>query len=278
MAKKSRKNQPEDEMPAWLVTFSDLMTLLLTFFVLLLSLASLMDERKVKLSIGSIQGSFALGRGNAQPLTKDKQPVITEPGAMDGSGSEDLEPLKGLVWEENGEDLDFQSNRFIQIFSVDTRMLFGPGETRLSPEGERLIRRIAPILAGVAYPLLITGHTASLRSELASGYVVGEEDRGVDLSWNLSLQRVLNVYRALIREGVPAANIRLEAFGRFRPKAANSTPEGRAANRRVEFILDRRGSTWSHQMARQIGTDGHLDDTTYKYHDFVFEFNGTKPR
>ncbi len=59
-------------MPAWLVTFSDMMTLLLTFFVLLLSMASLTDERKIKVVLGSIIGSFGIGTKGVDVLSGDK--------------------------------------------------------------------------------------------------------------------------------------------------------------------------------------------------------------
>jgi chemotaxis protein MotB len=280
MSRKQKKSQESEGSPAWLVTFSDLMTLLLTFFVLLLSLASLMDERKTKISLGSIMGSFGTVEGSVQPLTTKPRTAIKEPGAMEDVPEEDLEPLRDLIWEEDGEDFDFQSNRFIQVFSIDSEVLFRPGETALSPEGARVIERLVPVLTQVAYPLLITGHTGPLRSELAENekYVVGRDDDGIDPSWDLSLQRVLSVYRLLVQGGVPPENLRMEGFGRFRPRAANTTPNGRAANRRVEFVLDRRGSDWSHQMARQVRDNGQLDNDAFMYRDFIFELNGTRPR
>ncbi|MGX9364584.1 OmpA/MotB family protein [Desulfoplanes sp. PS50] len=280
MGRKQKKNQDDKGSPAWLVTFSDLMTLLLTFFVLLLSLASLMDERKTKLSLGSIMGSFGPVDGSFQPLTTKPGSFVKEPGAMEDLAEEDLEPLRDLIWEEQGEDFDFQSNRFIQVFSIDSEVMFPPGKATLLPRGIRIIERLLPVLTKVGFPLLITGHTGPLRSELAKGetYVVGQDDDGIDPSWDLSLQRVLSVYRLLVQGGVPAENLRMEGFGRFRPRAANTTPEGRAANRRVEFILDRRGADWSHQMARQTEKGGHLDEDTFHYRDFIFDLNGTKPQ
>ncbi len=275
MAKKKKNDQEEEGSPAWLVTFSDLMTLLLTFFVLLLSLASLTDERKVKKTIGSLMGSFGPVTGSVQPLTRKPTQTVSEPGPMEDVPAEDMEPLKPLIWEEDNEDLDFRSNRFIQVFSVDTNVLFGPGETRLSSRGRELLKRLVPVLAKVKYPLLITGHTGALRDEFFADFVVGKTDDGIDLSWELALQRLLSVYRNLIQGGVPPENLRMEGFGRFRPLATNTTPEGRKANRRVEFILDRRGTSWSHQMARAAGSGGKVSRDAYIYDDFVFDFNGT---
>jgi chemotaxis protein MotB len=279
MSRQQKKSQKSEGSPAWLVTFSDLMTLLLTFFVLLLSLASLMDERKTKLSLGSIMGSFGYVEGSVQPLTTKPHAAIKEPGAMEEVPEEDLEPLRDLIWEEDGEDFDFQSNRFIQVFSVDSEVMFPPGETTLSSRGVEIIERLLPVLTKVGFPLLITGHTGPLRSELAKGeeYIVGQDDGGIDPSWDLSMQRVLSIYRLLVQGGVPPENLRMEGFGRFRPRAANTSPEGRAANRRVEFVLDRRGTDWSHQMARQTRNDGQFDQDAFMYRDFVFELNGTKP-
>lgn len=278
MAKKKQKEVQGDETPAWLVTFSDLMTLLLTFFVLLLSLASLTDERKRLVSIGSVMGSFGMGKGSVQPLTTQPGPSGKEAGAMENVPSDDLEPLRPLIWEDDGEDLDFQSNRFIQIFSIDTELMFAPGATTLTKKGRDIMRKIIPVLKRVKYPLLITGHTGSIRSEFTTGYVVGMDDKGIDLSWNVSLQRVLTVYRLLLQGGIAPEMVRMEAFGRFREKASNATPSGRRANRRVEFVLDRRGTGWSHELAQQAGTLGKVRSDKYIYNDFVFDLNGTQKK
>ncbi|GAU08385.1 OmpA/MotB family protein [Desulfoplanes formicivorans] len=278
MGRKRTTTQSDDGSPAWLITFSDLMTLLLTFFVLLLSLASLMDERKTKTSIGSIMGSFGPSAGSVQPLTTKAAGSVKESGPLENLPAEDLEPLRELIWEDDGQDFDFQSNRFIQVFSVDTEVLFDPGSSNLSSRGLEILGRIVPVVRKVKYPLLITGHTASLRSELSSAYVAGQSDKGVDLSWNLSLQRVLNVYRTLVARGIQPEKLRMEAFGRFRPRATNTTPEGRRANRRVEFVLDRRNTDWSHEMARKAGSDGQHQEGRFMYNDFIFTFNATQAK
>ena len=125
MARKKEKQVLGDEEPGWLVTFSDLMTLLLTFFVLLLSLASLVDEKKRLVSIGSLMGAFGPATGSVQPLTIQGGDVVREPGAMEDVPTTDLEPLKELIWDDSATDFDFQSNRFIQVFSIDTDVRFG---------------------------------------------------------------------------------------------------------------------------------------------------------
>ena len=139
-----------------------------------------------------------------------------------------------------------------------------------------IIRKIIPVIKKERYPLLLTGHTSSIRSEFAAEYVVGMDDKGIDLSWDISLHRVLTVYRMLLKNGVNPEKIRMEAFGRFRSRASNETPEGRRKNRRVEFILDRRESVWNHELAQQSGAGGNVANDSYIYHDFVFDLNGTR--
>lgn len=275
MARKKEKQDAGNDEPGWLVTFSDLMTLLLTFFVLLLSLASLVDEKKRLVSIGSLLGAFGPATGSVQPLTIKPADLIKEPGPMEDIPVTDLEPLKELIWEDSATDFDFQSNRFIQVFSVDTDVMFKPGQTSLTQRGQEIIRKIIPVIKKEKYPLLLTGHTSSIRSEFAAEYVVGMDDKGVDLSWDISLHRVLTVYRMLLENGVNPHKIRLEAFGRFRSRASNATPEGRRKNRRVEFILDRRESVWNHELAQQSGIRGNVASDRYIYNDFVFDLNAT---
>ena len=73
LSRRSGKRKKEDEgAPAWMVTFADLMTLLLTFFVLLLSMSTL-DNQKVKLALGSLRGALGVLEGGGQPREGRKE-------------------------------------------------------------------------------------------------------------------------------------------------------------------------------------------------------------
>ena len=92
MAKKEKKRICE-EMPPWMITFSDVMTLMLTFFVLLVSMSKV-DERRKLVVLRSIIGAFGEGRSYDVMSTKDSKRTV-EPGVMEDE--KDLQLLKPML-------------------------------------------------------------------------------------------------------------------------------------------------------------------------------------
>ncbi|WP_029896643.1 OmpA/MotB family protein [Desulfohalovibrio reitneri] len=272
MARKKKKKGGGDDMPTWLITFSDMMTLLLTFFVLLNSMA-VIDERRKLVALGSIIGTFGMGSESIDVLTKAQTRKTVEPGPMEDV--EDLQMLKEMVWDDAEKDLRFAESRFVQIFSVSSDVLFPPGETELTGRGRELLNRILPVLRQVDYPLLLAGHTATLRDELGEEFRVRDLRATVDPSWRISLLRTLAVYQYLIGNGMDPAMLRMEAFGRYRPRHDNETPEGRGANRRVDIVLDKRQEALRAEISRRLPPGGG-DAGRYEVDGFVFSVGGNR--
>lgn len=237
MAKREKERICE-EMPPWMITFSDVMTLMLTFFVLLVSMSKI-DERRKLVVLGSIVGAFGWDR-SYDVMTLDDTKRTVDPGVIEDE--EDLASLKPMLWEDVDKDLNFQSDRFVQILSINAEILFSPGQTTLSPRGLQLLDRMLPVLLQLKYPLLIAGHTGSLRDELGVDYRSGDAERVPDLSWRISLNRSLAIYSYLIQQGVSPDMLRMEAFGRFRPLYNTNDAEERSRNRRVDLVLDKRNA------------------------------------
>ena len=136
------------------------------------------------------------------------------------------------------------------------------------------MNRIGPYLQQIEFPLLLGGHTANLREEQGDSYRVERTPRGeLDPSWRLATFRTLSVYRHLLSLGLDPEKLKMQAFGRFRPKVDGRTPEGRSSNRRVDIVLDKRNGDW---LARVEGVnpDGKAAPDSYKYKDFRFDLNG----
>lgn len=256
MAKKEKKLFCE-EMPPWMITFSDVMTLMLTFFVLLVSMSQI-DARRKLVALGSIIGTFGWQDASYEVFSKKDTRRTVEPGPID---SGDLEPLKGLQWENMDQDLNFRSNRFVQILSINSSLLFTPDSVTLSEGGRALLNEFMPVLSQVQYPLLLAGHTSELRDELGINYGPEDDTQVPDLSWKLSLSRALAVYRYLIEQGMRPDMLRVEAFGKYMPYYPQNTPESRAKNRRVDIVLDKRSIDTGEQIrAMSPGREG-ADDT-----------------
>jgi len=237
MAKKIKK-QECFELPLWMVTFADCMTLMLTFFILLVSMATI-DQRRKLVALGSIIGTFGFNDKSYDVYSKKDTKKTVEPGPID---SGDLEPLQALKWENITDDLNFSSSRFVQILSINASLLFEQDGYTLSNEGRATLAQFMPLLLKVRYPLLLAGHTAGMRDERELNYQPGDDNQTPDLSWKLSLNRTLTIYRYLLDHGMSPDMVRIEAFGKYRPHYPPDTAENRARNRRVDIVLDKRSS------------------------------------
>ena len=237
MARKEKAAKDESG-PAWLITFSDLMTLLLTFFVLLVSMA-VIDERNKLVVLGSVSSSFGLGLSYTNPKSPENAPSKVEPGVM---REPDMTPIKDILWEDMQADLNFQENRFVQILSINAEVLYEPGQTELSDRGKAVLNRMIPHLQRINYPLLVAGHTANRRDEEGKLYEVSFDQTAVDSTWALSLARGEGVYRYLLQEGIASERLTQESFGQYHPRFPDRSPEGRLMNRRVDIVLDKRNA------------------------------------
>ena len=278
MARKQKKAKEEAGSP-WLITFTDMMTLMLTFFVLLVSM-SVIDERRKLVVLGSILGTFGIGQEGFDPRSLRERRLTLEPGPIELEDAQDLEPLKDMLWEDFQDDIDFQRNKFVEILSINDEVLFEPGTTRLSQNGKRILDRMLPALFSIDHPLLLAGHT-SIRREEEEDYTISIDDSALDFSWRLSFHRVMSLYKYLLSRGMDPEKLFVEAFGRYKPMESNDTAEGRKENRRVDIVLDRRNSRWI-AMLEKYGRDRSDDGSVFIYKDFRFDIrrpgtaNGTE--
>lgn len=232
-----------------MVTYTDLMTLLMTFFVLLVSMA-VIDETRKLVALGSIIGTFGFSPQSENYLATDDNRTTREVGPMNQVS--DLELLKPLLWEDARDDIRFAENKLVQIMSISTDVLFEPGRTSLSARGREIIGLFAPVLRGLPQPILLAGHTADLRDELGNEYLdhrPGPDD--FNPAWSISLMRAMAVYRELQTQGVPADRMRVEGFADHRPRFGNDNAADRRMNRRVDLVLDKRGAPHG-ELLRQV--------------------------
>lgn len=266
---RARKKLREAPVLPWLITYCDLMTLLLAFFVLLLGM-SVIDERAKMAAISSVSRSFGFEPTVFNPLAGENAPAgsMLEPGAMKGNPN-DLAPLRDMLLEDADKDLEFKENKYVQIFSISDDVLFEPGGYTLSATGMEKLGRILPYLQRIQYPLLVAGHTTELRDEIKTGYIVKKDDFSMDSSWHISYRRALAVYSYLVDSGISPERLSLEAFGQFHPRYSNSAPEGRQKNRRVDLVLDRRNLEWINKV-EALREEESVDTKTY-YKGFKFD-------
>ncbi len=274
MARKKKEAQAEG-MPAWLVTFSDLMTLLLTFFVLLLSMATIEERRKLE-ALGSLASAFESDNSKLfNPKSNVSQPTKAAPGVI-SPGAGEADDLRDAVYDFHDQDVSFQSNKVVSIISISNEVLFAPGSAVLTPRGQAVLGRLYPHLQQLGYPMLFAGHSSLRRDEEGRGYRANFTEEEADSTWMTSYARSLAVYQYYIGLGLSPSRLSIEAFGQFRPRFSNNTPEGRAKNRRVDIVIDTRDAVAAKRVERERQPE-RLPDSYY-FNEFKFDLSGPKGR
>ncbi|PCM44139.1 flagellar motor protein MotB [Marinobacter sp. ANT_B65] len=253
--RKNSKPRPKNQTPAWIVTFADLATLLLTFFILLLSFAE-MDIEKYKAMANSM--SVAFGSANVldddiggSPITLVESDTVSlpeptetqspDPEFIDERAPESaatvisggvLDLASRMIGELESEvasgalSVNYDKNKVVIRFSEEAT--FRSGEAAIKPEMIPIIERVVGVLAGCTGDVLVSGYT---------------DDRPISSSryrsnWDLSAARAVSVVHELVMsQQVPADRVVAAGRAETNPLAPNDTAENRALNRRVEIAI-----------------------------------------
>ncbi|MBW1644814.1 MAG: flagellar motor protein MotB [Deltaproteobacteria bacterium] len=221
----------------WMVTLSDLLILLLTFFVLLISMSS-MDNKVLKKMFSAFPDSLGvMNVGGGSSLVPEVKPLVVPPVSQVRSIA-DLAALRKLspALSRLLDDLERQVGRSrVKLAVVDddlclemaSDLLFGTLDASLKPAGRRLLALLGPFLGRQAVPLVIEVYTDNFPLHT---------ERFPD-NWVLAAARGDVVARQLQRFGVAADRLSLAAYGPDRPLLPNDLPEHRARNRRLVIRL-----------------------------------------
>ena len=245
-------DEVEEGAPGWVTTFADLMSLLLTFFVLLYSMSELKVENFfiAAESLREAMGSTAetppdsivgLMMESADPETIIN-PLNSE--SNEGSGVDDeveqvareylllLEQQLRSSVEEAGLDesmINISRDDDGLYLRIRNAALFESAQVQVRPEAEALLVTLASITSEIAIPTIVAGHADS-RPISTPAFAS---------NWELSAARAAGVARLMFESGHPAARLEVESYGEHRPLASNDSEEGQSANRRVELFFSR---------------------------------------
>lgn len=244
----------EQDAENWLLSYLDLITLLLAMLVVLLAVSRLhggfyeAGDKQVDLvgtlatkGLPTYDGEYSEFDAVAIPASwaEPPAPVATaaaenaEPPADGVVVAEAAKPLKAPSKEslglgDLGKSVDVIINEQSVSFRISNELLFPSGQATLSPAGLDVIKRLAVILNKNAYQVSVEGHSDP----------VPIQTRQFASNWELSSSRATSVLRELVRDGVAGSRLRAVGYAETRPIESNDTPAGRAANRRVELIMD----------------------------------------
>lgn len=246
MARRSRENVSLSNSPdpnAWMVTFGDLIMLLLTFFVMLLTMKS-MDSRELKKMFrelqtasgpleyieGHIEGEVSSGEGAI------RKTVWIESSDMLKDAFELLEGVPSLAADpaaiaaiRNMMEITEDARGVVITLAADN--LFEVARADIKPGRLVVLDAVAAVLQNAVNDIVVIGHTDNVP-------IYGSTYKS---NWELSLYRALSVYYYLAdATSMDADRMAVGGAGDEQPRYANDTPENRAKNRRVEFVIKKR--------------------------------------
>ncbi len=197
-------HSPPEEKESWLISYIDMLTLLVTLFVLLLVYQNSATEEN----------------------TNKEQPTAT---VVHNTTTE-----QSTVWQQrlksiqkNKDNITIEENEQELSVTLNNQLIFEPGEAVIKAHAHNTLNEIATLLKQHSHATSIAGHTDNTPIQSAL----------YPSNWELSTGRATNITRYLIEQGVPAAQLRAIGYADTRPKASNETEEGKANNRRVTITL-----------------------------------------
>lgn len=230
---------------AWLTTYSDMMTLVLTFFVMLYSY-SLVDKQKfqklaesLSIAFGGTTGVVTNG-GNVGPVPDEINPGADDDSSETGVDLDEQEKKNAennKMYQEvlafvnahnlNAEVTIREETRGVLI-ELQEHILFDSGKAVIKNDSMNILNTIYELLCTFENNVLIEGHTDNL--PISSGYYQS--------NWELSSDRAVKVLRFFTEtKGMDGSRFQAVGCGEYSPIATNDTAEGRQANRRVNIII-----------------------------------------
>ncbi|MCR6513550.1 MAG: OmpA family protein [Clostridium chrysemydis] len=235
MARKKKKPESEGlKGDEWLGTYSDMVTLLLTFFILLYSMSSV-DSEKLKQLSKAFNQVMVGTKGDSilqYDLYDGEVPLVG--GESDNKDISDTaqsmyKGVKEFVKDNNLSDtVDITEDERGVILQLKDSILFQTGESKLKPESKDILNKINTLLKSVPNSIVVEGHTDN----------VPIHNSEYNSNWDLSTARAVTVVRYFIEEkGENPSRFSASGYGEYKPLVANNSDDNRAKNRRVNILI-----------------------------------------
>jgi chemotaxis protein MotB len=255
MAARRKRHQDHEEHEnheRWLITYADMITLLMVLFIVLYAISQvdlakfekfksgLTKSFGARAEVGLMDGNPSLltGEGSLDPLllqeagealdqTREEAKRSAEEQARLRDAEHEIAEGLGAIGLAGAVKFRYE-DRGLVVTIVTDQVLFAPGSGDLTDEGHRLLGQLAGPLAELPNPLSIEGHTDPVPISNAR----------YPSNWELSTARATIVLREFLdRHGIPADRLAAAGYADTKPVADNGTAAGRQANRRVEVVV-----------------------------------------
>jgi len=238
MAKKERKKSAPKGPPAWMVTMGDMNNLLMCFFIIMMGEEVVTTGDDFKMIISSFKGNLGIMEGG-KTISKGKMAEMghTILALPSTEKNKSIGRMLRKMMEAFKPEIQSRYIRVTEderglIITLASDFFFDPGSAQLKPEMRPVLDKVSNIIRHVPNFVRVEGHTDD------SAITQAQMKEGYKSNWNLSSARSLSVLEYLINtNNVNPSQMSSVAFGEFRPIEDNSTPEGRAYNRRVDIVI-----------------------------------------
>lgn len=260
-----KKQNVEEGLPEWMGTYGDMVTLLLTFFIMLFSMATI-EEQKYKEIAQSLKGRFAYegvgeayayeqGDSSVDPLVEStatsrptattyatlntatpvaESPGATATGAAGGQGELDdvLKLLEQAIKKYGlGDYVKIINDNSEITLRIDSIILFDSGSADIKKDGKSILKSLGNIIKVLKKDIAVQGHTDNVPMKSSQ----------FPSNWELSTRRATNVVVYLIETcGLDPARLTATGNGEYHPILPNDTEANRAKNRRVDIVIEKK--------------------------------------
>ncbi len=228
MKKKKSNGESKGGAPLWMVTYGDMMSLLLCFFVLLVSMSSI-QESKFKKAMGSLMGALGVMKLDRAIIEFEELPIP----AKYRFGAEDVQ-RELQRFKEYLEKVELEDNVEVEetdegfVLRLDSPILFATGQADLKFEAIEVLGKVSDMIKDIDSDIVVEGHTDNI--PIRTGRFPS--------NWELSAARAIRVIRFFKQSGIRGEELTAVGRGEYRPIVDNDTPENRAKNRRVEIYVN----------------------------------------
>ena len=225
-----------DDNDRWMVSYADLVTLLLGFFIVMYSVSSL-DGNKYQSISDALNQAFTVSGKNLAP----KQIPLEEETSEKREAEHIQAQLEQAILNQLAVDLknsfgNLNADKSIRMrkhadrieVEIESQVLFQVGQASLSDRSRELLSPLAEILSSIENAIQVEGFTDDIPIRTSQ----------FPSNWELSAARSASVVRYFARNGIAPKRMSATGYGEFRPIEENSTPEGRHRNRRVLIVIN----------------------------------------
>jgi len=243
--RKKKEDPPPPGAPLWMCTYGDMVTLVLTFFILMFAFSTV-DKQKYVQIVNSLKGAMG---GNVGVLNQGTSvnPTGTMVSVAPPTYNQVMKQLQKILEKEmNREKVEIRGDGKEIIVSFKEKLFFLIGSADILTEALPLLGEVGEVIRDQGLVIRVEGHSCDIPIRTSR----------FPSNWELSATRAVNVGKYLIEtKGVNPANVAIGAYSEYRPMVPNTSKENQARNRRVDIVI-----TNASLEKNSVTNDGKVDE------------------